>query len=225
MGVNEGMVDPENFEKWVRFAFDRKVHPRHRSKYSDQPKKDRGKDWYFQDKWSRQYDPKVLVRNVIRLFSRPSNFDRFSDDQVNQGLYYLAFGANLPDVLTNKSVPLSLRVRCVESMGELYAGVFEKREIEDSAFMWWDWFEGVPRNWKRGPLTANGKALLKAMLDTLEGILKLKNHYCLRGALHGLGHQKTVRSRAIIQRFLRRNRDLDLHLKIYARECATRNIV
>lgn len=219
------MGDQEKFEKWVRFAFDRKVHPRHRAKYSDQSESGRGKDWYFQDKWNRQYDPKVLVRNVIRLFTDPNSLDRYSDDQINQGLYYLAFGADLPDVLIDKSVPLSLRVRCIESMGELYSGVFEKRKIEDSAFMWWDWFEGVPRDWVKKSLTVSGNVLLKATLDTLEKILKLKNYYCLHGALHGLGHQKTARSRGIIQRFLRRNRTIDPRLKEYARKCLTGKIV
>ena len=220
----EGSSKPVNitrypFKKWVQFSFNRPVAPHHKARYSEQPKRSKSKDWYFQDKWKHYCNPKVQIKNVTQLFNNPSIFDEFTDHQINQGLYYIAFGSDLPDHLADASIPLSLRKACIQSMESLYQNIFEKRDIQDAAYMWWDWFEGVPRNWTKDPLTKEGKELQKTMFNALSKTLQLKSERCQKGALHGLNHLKHPKTKAIIQSYLRRNKKLSPWLREYAKKC------
>lgn len=173
------------------------------------------------DKWNNYCNPIKLVKNTTQLFDNLEILKKYSDDQINQGLYYLAFGThpNLTNLLSDTAIPFKLRKACILSMEKLYKNIFDKRNIPDSSSMWWDWFEGVPRNWEKKPLSNDGKKLMKTMLDALAKILELESQQCQEGALHGLGHLNQPRGKKLIGDFLKNNSHVESQIRIYALKC------
>jgi hypothetical protein len=104
-------------------------------------------------------------------------------------------------------------------MVNLYRDLFSNRNIPDASSMWWDWFEGVPRNWERKPLSSDGKKLMTTMLSTLEEVLNTKLKFCQKGALHGLGHLDHPRGKKIIENYLKDKLQIDELTRKYAIEC------
>ena len=101
-------------------------------------------------------------------------------------------------------------------MVNLYKTIFSKGDIPDSSFMWWDWFEGIPRSRVQKPLTSDGRRLMTAMLGSLEEILKLDSPHSQKGALHGLGHLNQPRGKKTIGTFLKNNPRIDERTENYA---------
>jgi hypothetical protein len=110
-------------------------------------------------------------------------------------------------------------------MANLYRDVFGKRNIPDASSMWWDWFEGVPRNWEKKPLTSDGKKLMETMLDALEEVLKMDSTFCQKGALHGLGHLNQPRGKKIIKKYLKNNPQMDDPTRKYAIKCMSGSVL
>lgn len=220
-----------SFKRWVRFVFDHPAAPQHQLKWweSKKPYKEwpNKKEWYFLDRWDNYCNPRKLVLNVTWLFNNLKSLDKFSDDQINQGLYCLAFGTHpsLINLLSDQSLSLKLRITCIKSMVNLYREVFSKRNIPDASSMWWDWFEGVPRNWEKKPLSSDGKKLMKTMLDALEEVLKMESTLCQNGALHGLGHLNHPKGKKVIKKYLNDNLQIDLLTRKYAIKCMSGKIL
>jgi hypothetical protein len=70
------------------------------------------------------------VSYLTRLFSDPeASIENYSDEQLNQGLWYLASNAasNHMFALLAEQVSINLRQKCIESIYSLFAELFTQR--------------------------------------------------------------------------------------------------
>src|SRR5688572_6587058 len=130
-----------SFDDWVRFLFD---HP-----VADQ-------QWYWADGAPYWIGPAaVSVAYVTRLFEDPlPPLAGYSDAQLNQGFWYL-LSNGLSDImfaLSDASVPLEARLRCVRAFTTVFRELFAVRctphlsasdepgagPLNPSCYMWWD---------------------------------------------------------------------------------------
>jgi len=161
-------------------------------------------DWYHSQKWSYVMEKKKLILHATKLFNDPVSLKKFTNDQINQGLYCVAFGdVDLPTCLARAEVPLLDKIRCIQSFENLYKYIFRKRRIPDSAYMWWDWFREAMGDFSKSSFTKEQIAMRNVMFVTLVKILKFRSEDCQRGALHGLGHLKHSRMKVILTKFLK----------------------
>lgn len=241
------------FKKWIRFVFDHPVAPQHQLKWwnSKKPFKEwpQRKEWYSLDKWEYSCNPNKLVKNATKLFNNLSVLGKYTDDQINQGCYYLAFGTypHLPDLINNPKIPFKIRENCIKSMANLYKEVFSKRNIPDASSMWWDWFRNFSKvtpwskRWiaKLNISPIGKKNLLKNILGlgiskkqkvdaqkisnvklkVLREILRMDSVVCQKGALHGLGHLRNPRVKEVIKEYLQNNPNVKNSIKKYALAC------
>jgi hypothetical protein len=212
-------VNDLTFEEWVIFVFD---HPIDCSRL----------EWYWDidaDWWD---GPAALtVEYLTRAFENTvSVFEPYDDDQLNQGLWYLASNAcsNHMFALMDASVPWTERQRCIRSFQSLYADCFAKRctphlshldepgagPLNAICYMWWDVNPAAGK-----PDDPEGREMNQAILQVMHETLLLPSIACQESVLHGLGHWHLHHPRQvekIIQEFLMRNRDLPESLKKYA---------
>ena len=131
------------------------------------------------------------------LLNSGSDLLRFSDKQVNNGLY-LMFGerANIVDALKEPSISAQARTAAIRAIKILYTDCFDLRSrpvlshldergassINSICYMLWD----------VTPITVWGNKgdceYFDLSLEVLEFALYLKNPACIESALHGLGH-------------------------------------
>ena len=204
------------FEAWVEHVFDHEV---------------RKPEWYFDpDAFSWGGSPEAAVAYVTRLLEDPLPIlDRFDDARLNQGFWYMVGSeSEYMFSLTDLSVPLSGRLRCVRSFEPLFRTLFASRcsphlshldqpgasPLNAVCYMWWDIIpvHGAPDDHTRPELDA-------AALDVMEAILLLDSLPCRESALHGLGHWAlyySARVQQIIDAFLRRHSGLPAELVAYA---------
>jgi hypothetical protein len=165
-------------------------------------------EWYFDsdcepDAWDG--GPTLTVAHLTRLFNSPLFLmERFTAEQVNQGLWYLVSNACSDHMVSalDGSVPWVDRRRCLEAIGTLYESLFARlctdhlshldrggTAPEDVSplnlvcYMWWDLFPswGSPDD----PSRAESDATI---LEVLHKTLFIASTACREGALHGLGH-------------------------------------
>ncbi len=216
------------FEAWVKWVFDRPV---------TKP------EWWWDDYESEWWDwmekcPSQVVDFMTRLFEQPKqHLWEYSDEQLAQGLWFIASGACSDHMraLKAQSVPLEARCRCVRSFYNLFAELFAARcqpclshstsnPLNGVCFMWWEFV------WE--PSLGYELALHKECLAVMREILMtIPNEACMESALHGLGHWRldgpnevTEIVDEIIGGFLRTHPDISPELRDYA-ECARRGSV
>jgi hypothetical protein len=211
-----------SFDEWLNFVFDHPVT---------------SPEWYWKinrDDWNPDKEPKVAVSHITLAFESPTTaFSRFSDAQINQGLWYLVSNScsNHMFALTNRLVPLAERRQAIAAMYTLFEQIFLPRcsgnlqhldervqgdvnPLDIVCYMWWDLL----------PLIGDGvgpdqKVITEEILEVLRMILDLDSDACRESALHGLGHWHPYKSKqveVIIDKFLASNRQIRPELASYA---------
>lgn len=202
-------------EEWVSWIFEREV----------------GETWWNWDddaEWIVLSED-VLLRHVTDLFEQAGSLlGRFSDEQLNQGFWFLldpGDGDQLRPCL-DPALPAVDRARAVRATATLFAEVFAPRctpalsyldeegdgALNLSCYMWWD----------HGPFHPDvEQPVALACLDAMERTLAIPHDACRESALHGLGHFQTAgpleeRRRGIVTDFLRADLDLRRELREYA---------
>jgi len=137
-----------DFDEWLRYVFDRPV-------YEDEA-------WYW--KVEHLFDPDaadspqvprdLVVRHLTRLFVEPVVLlERFTLEQVNQGLWYIASDScsDHARAVLDMTVPWPERERCIESAYNLNERLFvvscedvcshvrtPDNPLNGVCYMWWD---------------------------------------------------------------------------------------
>jgi hypothetical protein len=187
------MSRAQPLQMWIDHVFDRPV--------SDPP-------WYWAtdtmatstgtEEWPEA--PGTVVVQIAETFERSGKLlSRFSDVQVNQGLWYLFYQGppDLMGALLDEGVPLAWRLRALRSFAPLFEQVMAERcsshlshlgekganPLNGACYMWFD--EVLDR--------FNPKRLIQAQLETdligiLRVILAIPHDACRESALHGIGH-------------------------------------
>jgi hypothetical protein len=207
-----------DFYDWVRHAFDHDV---------------RSPEWYFDpdaQTWDRPAD--LTVSHLTRLFSDPiPNLLAFTDSQINQGFWYLVGGSGSKHMfsLTDLSVSLPQRIKCVESITLLFERLFATRcsshlshlspsnpsPLNLACYMWWDI---IPIT--GAPADSSRREFDDAVLSVMKEILDLGSLACQESALHGLGHWQhdyPERVCSIIDRAVSNAEGWSTELSTYAR--------
>jgi hypothetical protein len=208
-----------SFEEWVIFVF-------------DHPVDDSRLEWYWDIDADWWRGPAALTVDYLTLAFENSQtvFAPYSDSQLNQGLWYLVSNACSDHMLAlmDLSVPWPARQRCILYMQSLYKDCFaircshhlshldqpEAKSINAVCYMWWDIIPvaGQPDDPAR-------REMDQAILQVLDGALRLDSIACQESALHGLGHWHLYypeRVEAIIQAFLQHSKSMPADLRNYA---------
>lgn len=181
-----------SYEEWIAFVFD---HPLPESK---------DEEWYWQDE--RDFtctDSAVAVSHVTRMCREMSALaQRFSLQQIDQGIWFLFMGCRGMAAVFDSKVPLRDRVACIQSMSVPYESVVAGstvEEMENCFYMWWD----LLCDELHVSDTPVRVEMQEAMLETLVRILQLDDPRCQHYALHGLGHLRHPRSPEVIDGYVR----------------------
>jgi hypothetical protein len=210
------MVIPADaaFEDVVRHLFD---HP-----YTDPA-------WHWDgdaDYWNAS--PAREAEVLTRLFrDAGALLAPYSDDQVGQGLWYVASASDHAVCTVETAVPLPARLDLVASIADLYRLVYAPRlgdelghlgeggVLSTSCYMWWDVFP-----WYMQPEDPARRELDARMLETLAEVLALDSAPCQEAALHGLSHSDVVpppEAQAIVDRYVASGRIARPELRRYAK--------
>lgn len=83
-----------------------------------------------------------IIGYCTQLFNSPAFlFDKFSEQELEQGFWELqsvAFDYSVGYLLADVTIPLPLRLTCIESMYNLYREFFSGHGPEEAAGMWRD---------------------------------------------------------------------------------------
>ena len=211
-----------SFDDWVLHVFD---HPA------------TGPEWHWgPDAPYWPGPPAAIVAHLTRLFEAPlPTLEGFTDAELNKGFWYIASNG-LSDymfALSDATVALDARLRCVRALSVLYRELFAARctphlshldepgagELNGACYMWWDIcpLYGAPDD-------PAHRELDRAALDVMTDALALDAIACQESALHGLGHWRHVYPReveAIVDRFLAVHPSMRPELLSYARSART----
>lgn len=207
------------FEQWLTYVF-------------DHPVAESGQEWYWADD-ANWWDgpPTDTLHFLTRAFEHAAELlQRYSDAQLNQGLWFIADNAcsNHMFALLDSGVPWAARQRCVRSIHSLFEQCFARRctshlsHLDEPGasllnlvcYMWWDIIPimGQPNN-------PDQLLLDQEILDVMQSTLQLDSIPCQESALHGLGHWQMYypeRVTGVIDRFLQGNKGLREELRTYA---------
>jgi hypothetical protein len=175
--------------------------------------------------WSRPEAAVSFLTQMCRRFEEIGR--RFTLGQVNQSIWMIV-GADF-DLIRNlwdNAIPLEQRIECIRSMYFVYSDFVAKSDVrvmENCFDMWWDligdsfwcqlnFFDRGKNSLKvehgeTSKLDSDSRALLDAMFETLERILKLPDRRTQHYALHGLGHLHHPKVRRLVQKYIDDNRD------------------
>lgn len=207
-----------SFDDWVLHLFD---HPA------------TGPQWYADPDapyWTGT--PDVTIAYVTRLLEDPlPALEGYTDAELNQGFWYLVSngGSDCMCALSDATVPLDARARCVRAFGTVFRDLFAVRctphlshcdepgagPLNPACYMWWDLLPlcGAPED-------ATRRALDRAALDVMATTLGLDAIACQESALHGLGHWHLAYPReveAIVDAFVVASPTARPELLVYAR--------
>jgi hypothetical protein len=210
------LSDRFSFDQWVGFVFDHEI---------TRP------EWYWAVRDDYEWlenSPVTVAEYWSRLFEEPGLLlERFSREQVGEGLWYLSSDAcsEYWRVITLDAVPSGIQERSVRSIGRLFERLFAPQcgaelghlnyrksgsdALNMACYMWWHHFPC-------GEVTSDR---LRGCIEVMEGILKLKSEACCESALHGLGHlrrRNSVDVSGIVDRFLTESPRISRELKDYA---------
>jgi hypothetical protein len=204
-------VNNLSFDKWIDYIFNREVTT---------------PEWY----WDKNFAPMKINSNIailflVKLFSESASIlKRFSNAQVNQGIWYiLTPGAS--GYIDSDVVSLPERKQLTESIYHFYVDCFAKRcdkklsytnSVENplnlSCFMFWDLYADSQK------IKGNNESLA-----IMQNILNIDHVACQESALHGLGHwyhEYSVDVETSIKNFLDKNPYISSKLVDYANKAA-----
>src|SRR5580700_9937087 len=107
----EYCLDSLPFDAWIDFVF---KHPL---------PKEGGERWYSLDAFESYHfkDALLFLERLERLFRGPEILlNRFSTEQIKQGLWSFITAFELPDLLEDASLSLPPRLGCIQSVPEAY---------------------------------------------------------------------------------------------------------
>ena len=130
--------------------------------------------------------------------------------------------------VSDDSVPLDIRVKCVHSIRGVFEQLFDglcsehlshidekgAAPLNSICYMWWDL---IPFQLEAD--APSKVAISKAALEVMEEILKLDSIACQESAIHGLGHWELfypTEVAEIVDQYLKDNPNLRTELKEYA---------
>jgi hypothetical protein len=205
------------FDEWVEAVFDHPVRTR---------------EWYWDNDFEERWDAlglsdSVAVEYMTRLFLGPDRLERYSLEQVAQGIWFL-IGESSPGqsayTLLKSNVPLQQRVSCVEAMTNFFrvfvapaapgAADERKNPFHVACYMWWDIFPTYGDD--PNPGEAN---LHDACLNAMAAILTIPSELCQLSALHGLNHwhlHHAERVETIVDAFLQKTSGVTSRMVEYA---------
>jgi hypothetical protein len=205
-----------SFDEFVCFFFDHDV--------------DIEEHWYQEPALENFHDfdeddtssPAVVVGHMTRLFTQfPSIAMQYSVEQINAGIWAMFSygGFRVQKHLWLGATPLPERLGCIRSMYSVYSDFVAKSTVkvmENCFHMWWDmlassfWeqmnFSNSIADGDTRSLTAEQRAVLDALFETLSKILALPDDRTQACALHGLGHLHHPGVRKLVQQYLDENR-------------------
>jgi hypothetical protein len=194
-----------SFEEWVRFIFDHPVGER---------------PWDRNDFSYDISDEEKIVSYLIQLFKNPLVLlEKFSEEQINQGFWFMLGTEGFMGVLWNTNIPFSNRNQCFDAMYDLYQLLFLDHPLDSIDFMWWDMLSDMYDLYDGKPRDDDDAMVQEAMLHVLIRLLDTKNSAQAKAALHGLSHLKHPKGKEAIDHYLLRNPDIDEELRKYALQC------
>ena len=164
-----------SFDNWVRYLF-------------DHPVTDPAWHWDINAEFV-DLEPNRVVQYTTQLLRHSSELlAPYSDAQANLGLWFLIGEGNSPlHVLTEPTIPIEDRLRCIDSISILFEQCFAKRctphlshldepgagALNPVCYMWWDVFPlyGQPENLSRHEIDAR-------CLSVMETVLQLPSIAC-----------------------------------------------
>ena len=207
-----------SFDDWVLHVFD---HPA------------TGPEWHWDlDAPYWPGPPAAVVAHLTRLFEDPlPPLEGFTDAELNKGFWYIASNAcsDYMFALSDPSVPLDARLRCVGALSVVYRELFAARctphlshldeagagALNGVCYMWWDICPiGGPTD------DPSHRAINRAALEVMTGALALDAIACQESALHGLGHWRHTHPNeieTIVDRFIAAHPAMRPELLNYAR--------
>lgn len=175
-----------SFDEFVSFFFNHDVDKEER--WYQEPALENFHDFDDDDTLS----PAVVVGHMTRVFTQfVSIASQYSAQQINAGIWAMfSYGGFVVQKhLWLEAAPLPERLECIRSMYSVYSDYVAKSTVEmmENCFnMWWDCVAGS--FWQQmnfsnniaegdtGCLSADQRALLDAMFETLSKILALPRH-------------------------------------------------
>ncbi len=210
-----------SFDEWLKWVFDHPVAG------------DKEKEWWWAepdaDEGGRWLDrpPVQALTFVTKLFENPvGHLSRYSDGQIDQGLWFIVHGANSKhfEWLMDGRIDLGLRKRCIRSIENLSRTLFAPRcsdevihgtrPLDSICYMLWDL--AIHGSYPE----VRDREIDGESVNTLARIITMPSIACQRSALHGLGHL-VFDARIgcdIIQKYLDDNPDLRGDIRKYAEQ-------
>ncbi len=205
------------FDEWLEFVFEHPV---------TKPA------WHWNDdadEWGGK--PVETVGHLKKmLLESGACLKSFSDDQLNQGFWYLISGAcsETGRCLTDESVPPDSRKSCILAIENLFRDCFMVRcsnhlshldehganPLNSICYMWWDVLPVCGCSEDTGRRETDS-----LFLGVMERTLKLESEACRESALHGLGEWHCFypeKVQKIIEDFIWSNRKIRDSLRNYA---------
>jgi hypothetical protein len=204
------------YQEWIQYVFNHPVND---------------PQWYFDlDAPDFRAAEEDYADLICETFSRAGDdLVRFSDAQVNQGVWFLASpsGSNFIFSLRDGEVPTRKKVAGIRSIYDLYRDCFAKRctetlghvdepgasDLNPICYMFWD---VCPISYLDG--AKDPRDLEDAVFSVLEDTIRLPHRACIEAGLHGLGeiaYRYEARVRQVVDAFLETTR-LDPTLRGYA---------
>ena len=120
-------------------------------------------------------------------------------------------------IIFNTDLPQVTRIRCIESMFDLFQKLFINEPLDTAVFMWWD---SLCYDWHSGnrnrDLGGDDLKLQDVFFVTLSRVLFIDSETCQKSALHGLGHLHHPDTKQLVDRYLQENPGLSEDLRTYA---------
>ena len=196
--------------------------------------------WYWSpDAPAWDESPERNAISISETFERSGELlARFTDDQLNQGFWYLVSNScsDFMFALIEPAVPLALRLRALRSFVPLFEQVMAVRcsphlshlderganPLNNACYMWWDLLPIYGR-----PEQPDCTEFDSEVLVVLRDLLAIPHDACRESALHGLGEWARYYPRvaSIVDKFLTRTPGLRPELVSYALRARSGNVL
>lgn len=210
----EQLID---FDKWCDWIFAKKI----------------GKPiWFFEQGVNYNVSYEITLKHLISLFKNPELLlDKYSLEQIEQGFWIIAgAGGIMTPVLISGECLLKDRMRCIESMENIFITIFSKYPLDVICHMWWDELVSITSDYRDEnsniPTDVENAGLLrKSIFDTVAKILFMSSERCQKSALHALGHLQYSGKKKLIFEYLNSELEISDEIKAYSKRCITGNVL